>query len=328
MKTIVFIDGVCPKPYTGHTLQTQGLGGSEASLVRVAEGLSTHYDVVVVQHNRVNSETYLGVTYQSAVPAHADFVVVLRAQALIPAVRKTFPEAKVFLWLTDLPQTALMYGAQALSDNKVTLIGVSKFHENGIKDMIMRGQPTGPLRVIHIYNPVDDTLVSDNTPTNPNKMVFFSAPIKGLEHTLDMFAQLRRAGGALAKMELYIANPGYMADRDTLGLEGIINLGSLPHADIIKHVREAFCVFTCNNKFPETFGLVFAEAQAVGTPFLAHPLGAIRETSSHPSQLVDTTDIRAIANTLTRWAIETPKVSLDPKFRLQNVLKEWHNILK
>ena len=51
MRHIVFIDTVCYKPYTGNTLRDEPLGGTEATVIRVAEGLSKDYAVVVLQHN-------------------------------------------------------------------------------------------------------------------------------------------------------------------------------------------------------------------------------------------------------------------------------------
>ena len=57
----------------------------------------------------------------------------------------------------------------------------------------------------------------------------------------------------------------------------VVWLGALPPAQVIEQARSALCVFMPNFLMPETFGLVFAEANAVGTPVLAHDCGAARE---------------------------------------------------
>ena len=48
---MLFIDPVTPKPYSTETLRNQPLGGTEATVVRVAEYL----DAIVVQHNRTEN---------------------------------------------------------------------------------------------------------------------------------------------------------------------------------------------------------------------------------------------------------------------------------
>ena len=47
MRVVIF-DPITPKPYSLQTLKCEPMGGTEATVVRVAERL----DAVVVQHNR------------------------------------------------------------------------------------------------------------------------------------------------------------------------------------------------------------------------------------------------------------------------------------
>ena len=51
MSHTVFFDPSCPKPYDTRTLRNEAMGGSEATLVRIAECL----DALVVQHNRTET---------------------------------------------------------------------------------------------------------------------------------------------------------------------------------------------------------------------------------------------------------------------------------
>src|SRR5207248_4965139 len=126
------------------------------------------------------------------------------------------------------------------------------------------------LRVRRIYNPVDDRLVPDGSPVDPTKLVFFSSPNKGLLFTLDAYRALRRS---IPDLRLCVANPGYR-QYPQARLVGVEWLGSLPHARIIAETRTALCTFSANFVIPETFGLVFAESRAVGTPVLTHDCGA------------------------------------------------------
>lgn len=78
---IVFIDPKCPKPYDSEVLAARGLGGTEATVVRIARGLSARHTVWVLQHNRTERREesatlhYLPMTERAAVVADADHVV-------------------------------------------------------------------------------------------------------------------------------------------------------------------------------------------------------------------------------------------------------------
>src|SRR5690348_10745745 len=52
MSPVLFFDPGCPAPYSRLTLDEAALGGTEATVVRIAEAL----DAVVIQHNRMQAE--------------------------------------------------------------------------------------------------------------------------------------------------------------------------------------------------------------------------------------------------------------------------------
>lgn len=61
-------------------------------------------------------------------------------------------------------------------------------------------------------------------------------------------------------------------------------------------MRSALCLFYPQTSFAESFGLVIAEANAVGTPALLHAgLGANEEFASSTEQCVDGSDPEAVA---------------------------------
>jgi glycosyltransferase involved in cell wall biosynthesis len=120
-----------------------------------------------------------------------------------------------------------------------------------------------------------------------------------------------------------VANPGYFPNHDTKEQRNVVNLGALPHPEVIAHVRSALCVLHLNAVFPETFGIVHAEANAVGTPFLSSRLGAVPETADHPSELIDVNDTKAVIDRLIAWKRGRPKVRGNPMFRLNRIVKEW-----
>ena len=136
-----------------------------------------------------------------------------------------------------------------------------------------------------IYNPVDDDLQPDGSPIDDRKLVFLSSPNKGLKFTLDAFRAVRRA---MPDMRLIVGNPGYKPGK-VARLDGVEYLGPQPQQRIHAEARTALCTFFPNFVIPETFGLVFAESKALGTPVLTHDCGAALEVLGDPAQVLPVT---------------------------------------
>lgn len=329
---ILFVDPVCPKPYDPEVLATQPLGGTEATVIRVAKGLAERGAYIeVTQHCRQLSLPTTGGMYTQfgfsrlEAPTH---VVVLRAPMALYQARKQFPHSKLYLWLHDMVAgPGWVEGFKAIQDTRAVVITVSAWHRSQMYDAAERLGVRGSIPSERLYNPVADDLVPDGTPVDANKLVFFSSPHKGLEHTLKVFERFQDFE-ELREMRLYIANPGYFADAETEGLRNVVNLGALPHAAVISHVRSALGVFHLNGVYPETFGLVHAEANAVGTPFLSSRLGATPEIADHPGELIDVNDPKAVIDRIRQWTAGRPKVRCAGKFRLSHIVREWMELLR
>ncbi len=54
---ILFWDAVCNKQYTIDTEKTESLGGTERTVLRVAQALSAQYGVYLYQHKADSRET-------------------------------------------------------------------------------------------------------------------------------------------------------------------------------------------------------------------------------------------------------------------------------
>jgi glycosyltransferase involved in cell wall biosynthesis len=330
---ILFVDPVCPKPYDPQVLATQPLGGTEATVVRVAEGLlAKGLEVRVAQHNRVDVYYAGSAVYQpfgSGEKFKPTHVVVLRAPMALKQARKQFPNAKLYFWAHDIfGGGGWSEGFQAMVDTQAVPIVVSEWHRGQMYDAMRQVCFQGAIPCRRLYNPIADDLVPDETPVDPKKLVFFSSPHKGLEHTLKVFSRFQDFE-ELKDVQLYLANPGYFEDAQTGGIPNVINLGALPHREVINQVRSALGVFHLNAVFPETFGLVYAEANAVGTPFITSRMGAVPEIVDHPAELIDVTDPKAVIDRIRQWVkYGRPKVRGNPNFRLSRVVSEWVDFLK
>jgi glycosyltransferase involved in cell wall biosynthesis len=241
--------------------------------------------------------------------------------------RKQFPSAKLYLWCHDMfGGPGWDAGFKVIIDTQAVPIVVSDWHKQNMYDTMSGVSFSGFIPCRRIYNPIEDSLKPDETPVDSNKLVFFSSPHKGLIRTLEVFERFRDFE-ELCDIKLYVANPGYFPDADLAGIRNVVSLGALPHHEIIQHVRSAFAVFHLNHIFPETMGIVHAEANAVGTPFLNGRIGAVAETADHPGELVDVTDNRAAIDRILSWRKGRPKVRGNPNFKLSKIVKEWENLL-
>lgn len=291
---IVIFDPVAPAPYSASGSHEKPLGGTEATVVRIAEAM----DAVVVQHNRIENE---GRYRNPASSGEATHLVVLREAQAALEIAKRFPHAHKILWLHDLAaptmdrgKKLLMYAPQ-LAAERFTLVCVSDFHAQQVRENFLSLPASQRPRVTRVYNPVDVSAGASQTgPFDPNKLVFFSSPHKGLEYATTIFAQLRAKNPDL---RLYIANPGYLADAANTQ-PGVVNLGAVPHHIILEHVKSALCTFYPNYVYAETFGLALAESNALGTPVLTHGIGAAAEVLNGDGQIIDVPRARGVADSV------------------------------
>lgn len=326
---IAFLDYSCPFPYDADTLATTPMGGTEATVVRVAEGLAARgHHVAVFQHNRTSEGTGLAhYPVYGKLSFKPDAVVLLRDPKRVSIARTKYRDANLFLWCHDFNLNEVVEHYPSLKDTGVKILGVSRTHKSLILDALLTR--IGDVRGVtadFVYNPIADDLLPDETPVDPNKLVFFSSPHKGLEHGLHLFSRISHTWN---DYRLFVGNPGYLPSPALFG-DKVVNLGPLTHSEIIKHVRSAFAVFHPNLVFPETFGLVHAEANAVGTPVIAHRLGATPEVLDRPAeQLTDCRSEKAVIDRIDFYRRNgRPKVQGKDAFRLSNILKEWERLLK
>jgi glycosyltransferase involved in cell wall biosynthesis len=352
MSAVLFFDPVCGQPYDTETLRHQAMGGTEATVVRIADALGAW----VVQHNRTSeSGRYLPPRPDPGI-AH---VIVNRDSRALPTVRELYPNARFYLWLHDRvrPRSKrarrLAADARLLCDLGVKVICVSDTQRHAVEAALSWMGASGRVSASTVYNPVDDRLRPDGSPIDERKLVFLSSPNKGLKFTLDAFGAVRRA---MPDMRLVVGNPGYKT-RAAARIAGVEYLGPQPQQRIHAEVRTALCTFFPNFVIPETFGLVLAESKALGTPVLTHDCGAALEVLADPAQVLPVTADRQVYEWLLgavpprwrRWPARVaaalglfdmyierirawraggrPVTAPDPRFRLSAVTQRWHDVL-
>ncbi|MBS0195009.1 MAG: glycosyltransferase family 4 protein [Proteobacteria bacterium] len=348
MSTILFWDPVCVRPYDTQSIQREATGGTESTVARIADAL----DAFVIQHNRREAN---GRYLPPGRVAGVKQVVLVRDARALPQAHALYPDARHHLWVHDLIDRGSTRARRLASVREllcaltVRIVCVSDAQRRGVQAALDAMAAGDGVVARTIHNPVDPALAPDDTPLDPDKLVFFSSPNKGLAFTLDAFRALRRR---MPSLRLLVGNPGYKADR-LAGIAGVEWLGALPQARIHAQLRGALCTFCPNFAIPETFGLVFAESLALGTPVLTHDCGAASEVVADPRQVLPvTTAQRAYQRAFRRlspglragparladrlglfdahveriraWrAGARPQVGPDPRFALANVVAQW-----
>ncbi|MEB8386746.1 glycosyltransferase [Rhodobacteraceae bacterium KMM 6894] len=322
---VAIVDPCSAAGYDLSDLETGGLGGTEATVLRVAAALAPHFDLTLYQNGRTGQRApNLGNLrcLNDLRPASSyDAIVVINRWKVALKLRRQATDTSIFLWLHVYPGRHNRKMGAALKAANVTVICVSHTHAETLKRFL--GDDTPSLRVI--YNPLDDALRPDDTPRDPGRLLFASSPHKGLGEVFGQFSTLRRH---LPDLTLYVADPGYLSWDTGPVPEGVVFLGSLSHPALIRQMRRALCLFYPQTSFAETFGLVLAEANAVGTPALVHAgLGANAEIVADAEQQVDGQDAGQILSRVLAWRQTPAQVTANPAFRLNAVAQHWVDLL-
>ena len=182
-------------------------------------------------------------------------MISLRHPAAVLMMRERFPDAAHVLWMHDLlvagdAADAFLKHGRALAGTDTTIVCVSDFHLRQVAGALGTLLPDARFPLLRrVYNPIADDLLPDGAPVDPDKLVFFSSPHKGLEFALRAFGAMP---AQLPSLRLYLANPGYFPLPE-VAAAGVTVLGSLHH-EMMAHVRGALATFLPNLVYPETFG--------------------------------------------------------------------------
>ena len=317
-----FIDACAPRPYCDLG-DMHGLGGTEATLIRIAKALARDMSVTVEQAARQATETRDGVMFLpiDLKRSSGRVIVVINSWKVALLVRKHNPAARICVWQHVVPGRHNRAMVTALAAAQIDIMCVSHSHAKQVRSLIGADM----VRVSAILNPIADDLHPDQTQRDPDLLFFASSPHKGLDQVAARFTELRQA---IPSLRLELADPGYLAWGNGTMPPGVVQLGTLTHAQVIAKMRRALCLFYPQTRFAETFGLVIAEANAVGCPALVHGgLGANDEVVSDRAQCIDATDPAQIMARLLAWRRDKPTITLKPEFRFSAVLRQWQAIL-
>lgn len=323
---IAFVDPCCESGYNLENLETGGLGGTEATVLRVTAALRSRFDVRQYQNGRTErcqpDAGELLPLQDAFARLDATVIVVLNRWKVALKLRKLHPDAPIFLWLHVYPGRHNRKMGVALRAADIAVICVSQTHKRALAEFL---KPCDSPVLTFIYNPLADDLRPAEFPRDRNRLLFASSPHKGLKEVFQQFEALRQS---ISTLTLAVADPGYLKWNVGPFPKGVTFLGPLSHKALLQQMRSALCLFYPQTSFAETFGLVLAEANAVGTPALVHKgLGANDEVLIGTDQKVDGHNQAEIAARIEEWRRAPPTVNANPAFRMAEVASRWATLL-
>lgn len=317
--TIAFIDAGCAKPYTYDTLENGSLGGTEGSTIRLAEGFAKQgLSVCIVQRfDFMPSTSPAGVRY---LPWR--WFSMVRPKNVIHMRARTnwsfFPDSKQFCWLHDVvtqEHNNISDWHTYVKQYDVTLVAVSDWHVKNIATL------APSLKVHRIYSPVDELCYTHPKPNRIDlvQMVWMSSPHKGLADALRVFHRLSIRNN---DSQLVVFNPGYFK-APTTQMRGVRYVAEARRSMMRQIISESLCLFYPTS-FEETFGLVAAEANALGTPVATYPIAALQESCGN--QFARNED--DLLKMIEKWRyVERPVVKGQERFLFPPIFAEWAKLL-
>lgn len=330
MVLLAFFDVTTPHPYTGATFDKEfcRLGATEMSTVRLAREFAKTCEVKVFQYSREEREEEAGVEYRGLLDVNdveVDILIVLRLPEVLPVLRQRWPKARIYLWLHDLHDERLGVHLDTILDVGAEVVCVSRFHAQRVRHLLLGDRRQGCELAIHwIYLFVKEGLFSSESQVNKNQVLWASTPSKGLEEAIQVFIRVRIE---LPSIEFLVYNPGYRPVRLPCAIPNVKYMGRRPNSEVVEAMRESLCLFYPQTQVPETFGMVFAESLAVGTPVLAHDFGSARELLGE-EMVLDCRNREAVVERLKHWhSGGRPRVEGLSETKRDHVVRQWKELL-
>jgi glycosyltransferase involved in cell wall biosynthesis len=272
------------EPWSGSTIETKGLGGSETWIIETARNLKHSFNVVVFC-NTDKSEMYDGVGYNPVTRFHefiastpVEYCVVSRFTEYVPVALKGLAKnVGVIFHDLILPETIIPV------DPKIKwLLGLTEWHQNRIKEIFPA------FNVGYINYGID----FHETPAHAkvrNSFIYSSFPNRGLVVLLEMWCDIKRVIPD-ATLSVYcnleqdwvnqVAPETMKNVKKMINQPGITNYGWVSKQTLMRAWSSAdYWLYPCT--FEETFCLTALEAAVTRTFVITNGLAALSETAKH-----------------------------------------------
>jgi glycosyltransferase involved in cell wall biosynthesis len=294
MLTIAFLQDNHNHPgYAGASLYAGGVGGTESSVIQLAEALAARGHRIYALNRLDAAALEAGVRWmplrdkQSLPPL--DIAIGINSTRILDDVKAR----RTIAWLHNPPtlkQQLKRRNLLALLRHRPHAVLLGEYHSS----LLHRRLPYASRSIIG--HGIADTffLHERESAARPPRAVFTSQPKRGLDFVVEAWEKIRvRTPGA----ELHVFCPQAKEQEAAAacgGKPGIVIRGSVSRADLARELRWAR-VMLIPGVTDETFCLAAAEATASGVPVVTRGVGALSERvsngatgfiSPHPAEFV------------------------------------------
>jgi len=284
-------------PIHARSLEERPLGGTETGLIRVSQLLAQkgHQVVVVTSHtnplphNQAGGPIFIRPQMLGQVGAFDAFVAIQYWQPLLNPP----PSRKLFFWTGDGPEqfSNLGIGDPRLAGRITKMFTVSTWHNESLTQK--SGFPIAKTTVVGngVHPPFFDESLKTRIRRNPKRLIYTSAPYRGLELAAKYFQALKKQ---IPDLEFHIFSGLSIYDREEayqgahqFNFEKLKTFlqqmpGVVLHGNVVqKQLAEEYAksrVLLYPNTVNETCCITALEAQAAGCVVVASANSALPES--------------------------------------------------
>ncbi|WP_199621730.1 glycosyltransferase family 4 protein [Paenibacillus alkalitolerans] len=256
-------------------LETKGVGGSQLALIRITRELAIRHQVTVF--NSTSREgVYHGIKYRNyrSFNREEQWDVFISFRCALPA-ENVKALCKIH-WCIDPGDNTVEKDLPHIHK----IITISPFHTKMLRNIFHIDN--GKIYEARLGVHADD--YREITPKKKHKLLFCSAPERGLQHVPRIYSLIKNQvpdASLVITMDysLWGFEPGIGSYKDLFkGLDGINYLGKIPRRQLIEEQKTSVLhIYPCDGPY-EMFCLASMECQAAGTPTVATCQGALTST--------------------------------------------------
>ncbi len=292
---IVFADSG-PLSYDGSSLLNHCLGGTESSIIYLAEELAKKDHEVIVLTGCTKSKDFNSVKYLPREDCYyndqwwksfnPDFIISLTAPFFTDLWKEFCPNSKFIVWthlFSGQPATQEIGIPEKIKDIDI-VVGVSDWHCNDLKNNYKLEKVTYVKNAIsdnfkNLFSSAEDLRNHKKT----LKACYTSAPYRGLEilaHSIPLFKK-KLEFDIFSSMKLYQIDDSIEFENIYLYCQSFLGVkyhGVLPQKILAQQLKSStFFTYPCIME--ETFCLSQLEALAAGCKSIVSDIGALKSTS-------------------------------------------------
>jgi len=266
-------------PFRPTSYETEGVGGSEASLILASRALAQLGHAVTVYNHIPAAEDDHGVHYHpltAFTPAEPCDVFVLFRTFQANVLPRVQAPVKLF-WSCDLyPSVAWKANVVPHADR---ILAISPFH----RQHLIEQHAVAPDQVVALDLGIHRPDYEAEPAKVPGKLLYCSVPNRGLRHLAVLFPKIREQ---VPHAELFITSDfrlwGLEAGTEPYvrlfqDMPGVHFLGKVSRAELVRHQREAqVMAYPC--EWPENFCIAALECLAAGVVPVTTDLAALKTT--------------------------------------------------